>query len=80
MKLLTKEIAKRLPPLYSTEEIDTEEKIAQVKFFHPCGRYTFFACEGNAIMPDGSEVPLKDADLTNEAPGAQEALDTWDLG
>jgi hypothetical protein len=63
MKLLTKEIANRLPPLYSTEDVPTDDKIVQLKFFHPCGRYTFYACEGSAIMPDGSQVPLKNADL-----------------
>lgn len=45
MKLLTKEILAKLPPLYSTEHIPTDDKIAVVKFFFPSGRYTFYAVE-----------------------------------
>ena len=33
MKLLTKDILKKLPPLYGTEEIPLEEKKVIVKFF-----------------------------------------------
>lgn len=43
MKLLTKEILKRLPALYSTEE--QEHPKAQVKFFLPDGDYTLFVTE-----------------------------------
>jgi hypothetical protein len=45
MKLLTEEIRKRLPPLYSTEETPLEEKIAQVKFFTPDSSWTWYAVE-----------------------------------
>jgi hypothetical protein len=45
MPLLTKEIVKRLPPLGSTEETPLEKKIAQVKFFTPDSRWTWYAVE-----------------------------------
>jgi hypothetical protein len=45
MKLLTEEIRKRLPPLYATEEIPLEEKMAQVKFFTPDSSWTWYAVE-----------------------------------
>jgi hypothetical protein len=45
MKLLTEEIRKRLPPLYSTEDVPLEEKIAQVKFFTPDAGWTWYAVE-----------------------------------
>ena len=44
MKLLTKEITKRLPALYS-QDGKGEEAIAQVKFFCPWGNWTWYASE-----------------------------------
>lgn len=44
MKLLTKEIARKLPALYS-QDGKGEEAIAQVKFFDPCGSWTWYATE-----------------------------------
>lgn len=44
MKLLTKEIQTKLPPLYSQESLG-ENAVAYVKFFHPTSRYTYFATE-----------------------------------
>jgi len=38
MKLLTKQILKRLPPLYSQEKV--ADPVAQVKFFNPAGAGT----------------------------------------
>ena len=43
MKLLTKEIQKRLPALYSQEH--TPDPIVQVKFFVPWGNWTWYATE-----------------------------------
>lgn len=43
MKLLTKEIIKSLPALYSTEEM--KDPVLQVKIFHPFSSYTFFILE-----------------------------------
>lgn len=54
MKLLTKAILKKLPKLYTTENIELKDKIAVCKFFCPWGRYTFYAVEG--------EVPVNHDD------------------
>jgi len=43
MKLLTKELRKRLPPLYSCENV--KEPIAIAKFFHPMSQWTWYATE-----------------------------------
>ena len=43
MKLLTEEIKKKLPPLYSQEKV--KDPIAQVKFFTPWTSWTWFATE-----------------------------------
>lgn len=53
MKLLTKEIAKRLPCLYATDNVKTEDKVAVAKFFDPCGRGVWYVVEGE---PDGSDT------------------------
>ena len=45
MKLMTKAIEKKIPALYGTENIPTEDKICQVKFFNPCGSWTWYAVE-----------------------------------
>ncbi len=44
MKLLTKEIEKKLPKLYSQEH-EKNPKII-VKFFHPLSSYTWYVTEG----------------------------------
>jgi hypothetical protein len=43
MLLLTKEIRKKLPPLYATEK--DPDPIIRVKFFNPCGAGTWYATE-----------------------------------
>ena len=43
MKLLTQEILKRLPKLYSQENV--EDPKVQVKFFTPTSSFTWFATE-----------------------------------
>ena len=48
MKLLTKEIADRLPPLYSQEE-HGDEAIAQAKFFTPWTNWTWYASEYDPV-------------------------------
>jgi len=45
MKLLTKEITTKLPPLYTNENKTAEETPIVVKFFDPCGSWTWFATE-----------------------------------
>lgn len=52
MELLTEEIKKSIPKLYSTEIVKTENKVAVCKFFDPCGRYTFYVVEGG---PEGDD-------------------------
>jgi hypothetical protein len=44
MKLLTKELQKKLPPLYA-QDGKGKEAIAYVKFFDPCGSWTWYATE-----------------------------------
>jgi hypothetical protein len=46
MKLLTKEIIKKLPPLYSQDGKDPKDVPIVVKFFCPWGRYTWYVTEG----------------------------------
>jgi hypothetical protein len=45
MKLLTKEIESKLPKLDATEGIPTEEKVLQVKYFHPMSSWTWYGVE-----------------------------------
>ena len=44
MKLLTKEIRKKVPPLYSQEEL-AGKAVAHVKFFTPDSSWTWYATE-----------------------------------
>jgi hypothetical protein len=46
MKLLTKEIIKKLPKLYATESIPLTDKEVICKFFNPCGAGTWYVLEG----------------------------------
>lgn len=45
MKLLTKEIEKKLPALYSQEAVSNPKII--VKFFHPLSSWKWYAYEGD---------------------------------
>jgi len=45
MKLLTKEILEKLPPLYSNEKLAAKDVKIIVKFFDPCGSWTWYATE-----------------------------------
>lgn len=45
MKLLTKELEKKLPRLYSTENTPLEEKTVIVKFFTPFSNWAWYATE-----------------------------------
>ena len=45
MKLLTKEILKKLPKLYATEDVAPADKVAVVKFFTPWTSWTWYAVE-----------------------------------
>lgn len=46
MKLLTKAIERRIPALYSTEEIETQDKIIICKFFVLGSGWTWYVVEG----------------------------------
>jgi hypothetical protein len=43
--LLTQELRAKLPPLYSTEEIPTADKMVVAKFFSPYSNWTWYAVE-----------------------------------
>ena len=45
MTLLPKEIEEKLPPLYSTENIATNDKIVKVKFFSPDSSWIWLGVE-----------------------------------
>ena len=47
MKLLTKEIEKKLPKLYTTEKVNEGDKVLQVKFFTPWTNWTWYGVEYN---------------------------------
>jgi len=51
MKLLTKEVKKALPPLYSQEH--TADPLVTVKFFDPTGSFTWYAYEGSFVNENG---------------------------
>lgn len=61
MKLLTKEILAKLPPLYS-QDGKGMEAIAQVKFFNPMGAATWYATEF-----DGTDTFFGWADLFGDS-------------
>tara|TARA_R110002153_G_scaffold46745_1_gene131943 strand:- start:139 stop:492 length:354 start_codon:yes stop_codon:yes gene_type:complete len=46
MELLTDEIKKALPELYTTEEIPSDQKEIICKFFNPVGAGTWYVVEG----------------------------------
>ena len=48
-KFLTKEIAKKLPPLYGTEGTPVDEKKIIVKYFNPSGAQTWYMVEYDPI-------------------------------
>jgi len=63
MKLLTKEIRRKLPALYTTESKQPEDVTVVVKFSDPMGGWTWYATEfdGNDIFfgyVDGHEGEL----------------------
>jgi hypothetical protein len=51
MKLLTEELKKQLPPLYSQEKV--EDPMVICKFFHHMSNMTWFAIEGSPVDADG---------------------------
>ena len=51
MKLLTKAIMQKLPPLYSQE--NEKDPMVICKFFDPVGSWTWYAYEGSPVDEDG---------------------------
>ena len=52
MKLLTEEIIKALPPLYTTDNIQLEDKVVICKFFIPGTYWSWFVFEGQVEEDD----------------------------
>ena len=46
MKLLTKELIKKLPPLRSQSEKESKDIPIIIKFFHPFSEWTWYVAEG----------------------------------
>ena len=55
MKLLTNDIKRSLPALYSTESTEAENKTILAKFFNPIGAGTWYVVEGDE-QEDGDWV------------------------
>jgi len=51
MELLTKELKKQLPPLYSQETV--KDPMVICKFFHPLSSMAWYAIEGSPVDADG---------------------------
>jgi len=49
MKLLTKEIEKRMPAMYATESVSMSNKVLQVKFFTPWSNWTWYGVEYDPV-------------------------------
>ena len=58
MKLLTKEIRKKLPPLYN-QDGKGGKAVAYCKFFTPDAQFTWWILEGSPIIEDGMEVDFQ---------------------
>jgi hypothetical protein len=59
MKLLTKEIRKKMPPLYSQEN-KGGKAVAYVKFFTPDSSWTWWVTEGSPIKDEeGREIDFR---------------------
>ena len=64
MKLMTKELEKQFPPLYSTDGKEPKDVRIVVKFFDPCGSWTWYGIEFDPVdrvffgLVKGFEVEL----------------------
>lgn len=76
MKLLTKEIRNKLPKLRSTDG-QGDDAIVIVKFFDPCGSWTWYATEGEPILDEeGNEIDFHFFGLVD---GFEKELGTFSL-
>jgi len=53
MMLLTAEIKKKLPALYSNETKSVADTMVMIKFFTPDGNWTWYVTEGSPVDADG---------------------------
>jgi hypothetical protein len=56
MKLMTKEIRNRIPTIGAQEKVS--DPIVHVKYFEPCGSWTWYITEASIIDSDGAEHPM----------------------
>jgi hypothetical protein len=92
MKLITKEVEKTLPPLYSQDEV--EDPVCHLKFFTPDAGWTWYIVEGSEqedgdwlffckvispIVPDGElgYVLLSQLEQVRGALGLAVERDLW---
>ena len=58
MKLMTKEIAAKLPSIHATVETRNEDKVFICKFFAPTSNWTWYVLEGEPVTDsDGNPDP-----------------------
>jgi hypothetical protein len=62
MKLLTKEIVKRLPALYSQEKV--KDPLVVLKFFVPWNSWTWYVTEGEQVCGHCGESDCTDPEHT----------------
>lgn len=78
MKLITKSIAKKIPALYSTDELPGDKKMAVVKFFGG-GSFTFYVFEANVYVKESpgsvGQYPLADAVKENKLRNGWEEIE-----
>jgi len=58
MKMLTKELQKIVPALYTNEEKDPKDIMCHLKYFNPVGHWTWYITEASAVGLDkeGEEI------------------------
>jgi len=81
MKLLTNDLERSLPALYSTESIEAENKTILAKFFNPVGAGTWYVVEGDE-QEDGDWVFFGLVDLLEKEWGyfTLSELESVDVG
>lgn len=60
MKLLTAELKRQIPPLYSTENQSNDDHLVVCKYFTPDSSWAWYVMEASAVLADGSYAPLAD--------------------
>jgi len=76
MKLLTKEIRNKLPKIGTTDGQGRDAMVI-LKFFDPCGSWTWYATEGEPVInEDGEEIDFTFFGLVD---GFEAELGYWSL-